>query len=336
MTYFIADIASCHDGSLDRAKELIKRCAEAGASCAKFQHFKAEKIVSDRGFKSLKIAHQAKWEKPVNEVYQDYSLNRNWNSILAETCKEAGIDFMTTPYDFEAVDQVYDLVPAYKIGSGDITYLQLIEYIAKKGKPVYLATGASTMEEVERAVSTVLEHNQQLCLLQCNTNYTGDEENFRYVNLNVLKAYALHWPGISLGLSDHTPGHSCVLGAVAFGVDKIEKHFTDDATRIGPDHAFAMEPQEWKAMVRAVQELELALGDGVKRVEANERESVIVQRRAIRLKWDMQGILEDGDLEALRPCPEGALTPAEWNEVVGRRLVHKKPKGRELYPEDLA
>jgi N-acetylneuraminate synthase len=339
VVYFIADIGANHDGSLDRAKELIKLCKESGANCAKFQHFKAKDIVSAYGFKSLGVgmAHQVSWEKPVHEVYEDYSINRDWNNALAESCRVVGIDFMTTPYDFEAADQVYDLVKGYKIGSGDITYLSLIEHISKKGKPVYLATGASTMEEVERAVETILKYNSQLCLLQCNTNYTGSLDNFRHVNLNVLKAYALHWPHLRLGLSDHTPGHSTALGAVALGATVIEKHFTDDKTRKGPDHKFAMMPHEWNYMILLVRELELAMGDGVKRVEANESESVIVQRRALRLKIDhcaRSKIFED-DIEALRPCPDGALTPAQLDEVIGRQLVQKLPSGREIYPENL-
>lgn len=337
MTYFIADIGANHDGFLVRANELIKLAKEAGADCAKFQHFRAKDIVSDRGFKALKIAHQAQWEKPVYQVYEDYSINRDWNQTLAETAKSVGIDFMTTPYDFDAVDEVYDLVPGYKIGSGDITYLQLIEYIAKKGKPVYLATGASTMEEVEKAVETILKYNKQLCLLQCNTNYTGDLENFRHVNLNVLKSYAVHWPDLRLGLSDHTPGHSTVLGAIALGATVIEKHFTDDKTRKGPDHKFAMMPHEWNYMIRLTRELEMAMGDGVKRVEENEKESSIVQRRALRLKSDHgRGTIGIEDLEALRPCPEGALTPSQLEEVVGRMLVQKLPAGRELYPENIS
>jgi sialic acid synthase SpsE len=343
MTYFIADIGANHDGELARAKDLIMRAKEVGADCAKFQHFQANKIVSEEGFKSLKIAHQAGWEKPVYQTYEDYSINRDWNQTLAETAKSVGIDFMTTPYDFEAVDQVYDLVKGYKIGSGDITYLPLIERIAEKGKPVYLATGASTMEEVERAVETVLLYNSQLCLLQCNTNYTGNtnytinRENFRCINLNVLRSYALHWPNLVLGLSDHTPGHATALGAVALGAKVIEKHLTDDNSRKGPDHKFAMIPGAWRMMVYNVNELELAMGDGVKRVEENEKESVIVQRRALRWKEDTDGspITED-QLEALRPCPEGALTPAQLEEVIGKRPVHGFPAGRELYPENLS
>lgn len=339
MTYFIADIGANHDGELERARELIKLAKEAGADCAKFQHFKAESIVSRQGFESIgKSAHQAAWEKPVYEVYQQYSINRDWNSILAETAKSVGIHFMTTPYDFEAVDQVFDLVSGYKIGSGDITYLPLIKHIACQWKPVYLATGASTMEEVEIAVKTVLRHNHQLTLLQCNTNYTGSLENFKHVNINVLRSYAIHWPHLTLGLSDHTPGHSSVLGAVALGASVVEKHFTDDNTRSGPDHAFALTHRSWKEMVKATWELEMAMGDGVKRVENNEDESVIVQRRALRLKSDCERghLLSPDDFEMLRPCPEGAYTPAQVNEVIGGALVQSLPAGRELYPENLA
>lgn len=336
--YFIADIASNHDGDLERAKKLIKLAKEAGAHCAKFQHFKAASIVSEHGFRALgKLSHQAGWEKPVYQTYEEYSIDRNWNQALADTAQEVGIDFMTTPYDFEAVDSVYDLVPAYKVGSGDITYLPLIEYIAKKGKRVYLATGASTMAEVEAAVDAVLKYNKTLCLMQCNTNYTGDIENFRHVNLNVLRSYALHWPKLTLGLSDHTPGHAAVLGALALGATVIEKHFTDDKRRRGPDHGFATTPSEWVEMVTAVEQLEMALGDGVKRVEENERESIIVQRRALRLREDygFEPITE-ADLVALRPCPDGAYTPAQLDEVLGKRPVQRLPAGRELYPENLS
>lgn len=192
------------------------------------------------------------------------------------------------------------------------------------------------MEEVEAAVKTVLSFNPQLCLLQCNTNYTGDLKNFLYINLNVLRSYALHWPTVVFGLSDHTPGHVTVLGAVALGANVIEKHFTDDPARKGPDHGFAMNPTAWAQMVADVRLLELSMGDGVKRVEANELESVIVQRRALRWKEDTYGspITED-QLEALRPCPEGALTPSHAGEVIGKHPVMGFPAGREIYPENL-
>ena len=339
-TYFVADIAANHDGDLQRAKDLIRLAKDAGVDAAKFQHFKAESIVSDYGFRSLggQMAHQAKWEKPVFEIYADYSLNRDWNHILAETARSVGIHWMTTPYDIEAVDSVVDLLPAFKIGSGDITWPQFISYVASKGKPVLLATGASTMTDVEAAVDAVLRRNRQLCLMQCNTNYTASLDNFGYVNLRVLQAYALHWPGLPLGLSDHTPGHATVLGAVTLGARVIEKHFTDDVTRKGPDHPFSMTPPAWRDMVDRTRELEYALGDGVKRIEGNEQDSAIVQRRALRLKADQPaGVAIQGDhLEALRPAPRSAFSPAQIGEVIGKRLVRPLVAGREIYAGDLA
>lgn len=338
-TYFIADIAANHDGDLQRAKDLIRLARDSGADAAKFQHFKAESIVSDYGFRSLggQMAHQAKWEKPVFEIYADYSINRDWNHALAETARSVGIHWMTTPYDIEAVDQVVDLLPAFKIGSGDITWPAFIRYVASKKKPILLATGAATMTDVEVAVEAVLRENRQLCLMQCNTNYTGSLENFRFVNLKVLQTFALHWPGMPLGLSDHTPGHATALGAVALGARTIEKHFTDDTARKGPDHPFSMTPSTWREMVGRTRELENAMGDGVKRIEPNEMDSSIVQRRCLRLKTDLPAgtILEAKHIEALRPAPRAAFTPAQIDLAVGKRLRRAMPAGCEIGGADL-
>jgi N-acetylneuraminate synthase len=339
LTYFIADIAANHDGDLSRAKDLIWRAKEAGADCAKFQHFLADKIVSSVGFSSMggKISHQSNWDKSVVEVYEEYHTRREWTAELVETCRQAEIDFMTTPYDLEAIDTLTPVVPAFKIGSGDITYHELVEHVACIGKPIFLATGASTVEEVIDAVELILSHNEMLCLMQCNTNYTGDKDNFQYVNLNVLRAFSLRWPGLILGLSDHTPGYSAVIGAVALGARVIEKHFTDDSNRVGPDHGFALDPVKWRAMVTAAREVEQALGDGVKRVEANELETVVIQRRALRLKDDLAAgaVIEDHHLEALRPCPKEACSPNYLHRVVGRRLVRDKKAGEAILWKDL-
>ena len=188
----------------------------------------------------------------------------------------------------ELVDHLKDYVPAYKIGSGDITWLEILEAIARTLKPLFLATGASDMREVDVAVKTILQHNTKLCLMQCNTNYTGDIKNFNYVNLNVLKEFKNKYPDLILGLSDHTPGLSTTLGAVALGARVIEKHFTDNNNRLGPDHVFSMNPQSWRDMVDRTRELELSLGKSIKQVEENERETVIVQRRSIRVNKDLK------------------------------------------------
>lgn len=338
-TYFIADIASNHDGDLERAKELISLAKEAGADAVKFQHFKAAKIVSDYGFKQLgnRVSHQATWEKTVYQVYEQYEYHREWNRELVQGAKKAGIHFMTTPYDWDALDLLDPFVPAFKIGSGDITWIDFIQAVAKKGKPVILATGASTMEDVERAVEAILAYNYQLILLQCNTNYTGNLENFRYLNLRVLQTYSHKYPHLLRGLSDHTPGHAAVLGAITLGARVIEKHFTDDNGRAGPDHAFAMNPQSWREMIQRSRELELALGDGHKIIEKNELETAIVQRRCLRLKQSMGAgeKLERDDLEALRPAPPQALEPFSLPDVVGKILAIPKQAGDALYKTDL-
>ena len=200
-----------------------------------------------------------------------------------------------------------------------------------------LATGASTLEDVERAVNAILGHNRSLVLLQCNTNYTGDPRNFAYVNLNVLRTFADRWPGLLLGLSDHTPGHSAVLGAVTMGARVIEKHFTDDRGRDGPDHAFSLDGPAWREMVDRTRELELALGDGVKRVEENESETVILQRRSIRVARDLRAgsRLSADDLEVLRPAPAGALPPYALDQAVGHTLRVPKLAGDALTSSDL-
>ena len=338
-TYFIADIAANHDGDLERAKDLIWLAKEAGADAAKFQHFKADTIVSDRGFRTIgsQQAHQSSWRKSVYEVYREASVDLGWTLALKETCDKAGICFFTSPYDFDLVDAVDPYVPAYKIGSGDITWIDIICHIASKGKPYILATGASTMDEVDRAVQAVLPVNQKLALLQCNTNYTGNLENFRYIQLNVLRCYRAMYPAMVLGLSDHTPGHSCVLGAVALGARIIEKHFTEDSSREGPDHRFSMDPLSWRDMVDRTRELEYALGNGIKRVEQNEKETVIVQRRSLRLRSDLLAghVIRHHDLIPLRPCPQNAVSPAELNLVIGRTLRRFKQKGEHLEFLDL-
>ena len=323
-TYFIADIAANHDGDMERVKSLIYLAAEAGADAAKFQHFKAETIVSDHGFKNLsgQQSHQTKWKKSVFEVYKDASVSLEWTEALKETCGKAGIAFFTSPYDKDLVDHVDPYLPAYKIGSGDITWIEMIEYIASKQKPYILATGASTFEDVHRAVSAGLTINPMLCLMQCNTNYTASLENFKYIQLNVLKVYRAMYPELVLGLSDHTPGHATVLGAVTLGARMIEKHFTDDVKRIGPDHAFSMDQQSWRDMVDRTRELENALGVGIKQVEENEKETVVLQRRAIRMgiNLDAGSILRRDHLTVLRPCPADGLPPFEIERLIGQRI----------------
>lgn len=337
--YFIADIGANHDGDLERAKDLIYLAKEAGADAAKFQHFLAQEIVSDHGFKSLgqKSSHQSRWQRSVYETYKHYETNRQWTDELVETCQRANIDFMTTPYDLDAIKLFAPIVPAFKIGSGDITWIDAIIRIAEYQKPVLLATGASSMDDVERAAEAILSVNTNIVVMQCNTNYTADLENFKYINLNVIRTFNEKWPGIITGLSDHTLGHTTVLGAIALGAKVIEKHFTDDNNREGPDHFFAMNPKTWRTMVDMAREMEISLGDGIKRVEDNEKETSILQRRCIRLRnaKNAGDILTSEDLTFLRPAPIDSIPPFMMKKILNKRIRRNIKSGEHININDV-
>ena len=339
-TYFIADIAANHDGSLERAKYLIRLAKKAGADAAKFQNFRAPRIVSDFGFRSLggQVSHQASWNKSVVDVYADASIPFEWSPELKAVCDEVGIDYFSSPYDFDATDFLDPFVPAYKIGSGEISWPEAIERIARKGKPVLLATGAATIGEVQMAVHTILALNPQLVLMQCNTNYTASPENFDHIHLRVLNTYRSMFPQVILGLSDHSSGHAAVLGAVALGAHVVEKHFTDDNAREGPDHHFAMDPDGWADMVENTRQLERALGSGDKFVAGNEQETVIVQRRCLRAGRAIQAgeIFTREMIDVLRPSTPGAIQPYDISQVVGKRALIDLAAGQELRWTQLA
>ena len=338
-TYFIADIAANHDGNLDKALELINKSAEAGADAAKFQHFSAETIVSDYGFKSLgsQKSHQAKWNKSVFEVYKDASIPLEWTKKLKKECENNKIEFLTSPYSIELVDFVNPYLEAFKIGSGDITWHEIINHIASKGKPYIIATGASNNQDVDEIISKVTKINKQICVMQCNTNYTASENNFRFINLKYLTNLRVKYPKLILGLSDHTHGHSTVLGAITLGAKVVEKHFTLSNKLDGPDHKFSMTPKTWKDMIDRSRELEMSLGNGEKKIEENELETVVLQRRSIRTNQSLNKnhILKRSDLITLRPCPTNAIDPRNLDKVLGKKINKDLPKHEILKWEDL-
>jgi sialic acid synthase SpsE len=337
--YFIADIAANHDGDLNRAFKLIELAKEAGADAVKFQNFQADKIVSKKGFETLqgKFSHQASWKKSVYEIYKDASIPFDWTQKLKEKCDEVGIEYFTSPYDFESIDYVDKYVHVYKVGSGDITWLEIIEYIAKKNKPVMIAAGASNLSDVTRAMDILEKYTKDLVLMQCNTNYTNNPENFKYINLRVLNLFKEKYPNTILGLSDHTQGHATVLGAVALGSRVFEKHFTDDNLREGPDHKFAMNPKSWREMVDRANEVYSALGDGQKRIEDNEKDTIMLQRRCLRFvkNFSKGHVLTKDDLFPLRPIPNDGLEPYKINEVIGKKINRDVESGDYVKQQDI-
>ncbi len=250
--------------------------------------------------------------------------------------KKKKIDFFTAAYSKDLVDRVNKFVPAYKIGSGDITDHEIIAAIAKKKKPVFMATGAANSKEVDLAVKKVKKYNRNLCLMQCNTNYTGERINFKYLNLNVLEEYRKKYKVIT-GLSDHTPGDLSVIAAVALGARVIEKHFTDDNSREGPDHYFSMNPLTWKKMVDKVRDVESMLGDGRKKIEINEKKTFILQRRAVMLNKDMdKGTkIKKNDLVFLRPNIKNGFQPYNYDRLIGKKLTKVKHKYEAILKKDI-
>lgn len=338
-TYFIADIAANHDGDLERAKMLIHLASQAGADAAKFQNFRAPKIVSDYGFTHMdsQVSHQAAWSKPVFQVYTEASIPFEWTPILKETCDAAHIEFFSAPYDFEAIDMLDQYVQMYKAGSGEIDWIEALERMASKGKPFFVATGASDIGEVQHAVHTILKINPQLVLMQCNTNYTASPKNYDHLHVNVLKTYATMFPNVILGLSDHTHALAPVLAAVTLGARVIERHFTDSNEREGPDHKFAMNPQKWAYMVEETRLLERSLGSPDKFVAENEFETAIIQRRCLRASREILAgeVFSRDMIDVLRPATPGAIKPDEISLVLGKRAVVNLPFGKELRWTDL-
>ena len=263
--------------------------------------------------------------KSVFQVYSEASIPFEWTPILKEDCDEVGIDFFSAPYDFEAIDMLDQYVQMYKAGSGEIDWIEALERMASKGKPFFVATGASDIGEVQRAVHAILKINQQLVLMQCNTNYTASPDNYDHLHLNVLKTYASMFPDVILGLSDHTHALAPVLGAVTLGARVIERHFTDSNDREGPDHKFAMNPQNWATMVEETRLLERSLGSADKFVAGNEVETAIIQRRCLRAARDIKAgeVLHPRDDRCPAPCHAWRDQAArdrrsDWQAGIGR------------------
>ena len=318
--YIIAEIGSNFDGSLVKAKKLIKLAKQSGADAVKFQSFTAEGLIVNDGF-DQKTAFQAKWKHSVWDTYKKAEFPRQWHKELNEFSKKIGIHFFTSPWDFEAVDMLDELnPPAIKIGSGDITYLEILKYIGSKNKPVILATGASTMKEVEKAVKTIKSTgNHKIILLHSVTQYPSLIEE---ANLLVLKKLRDKFQ-LNVGYSDHSPGLIVPLASVTLGAKIIEKHFTDDPNLTGPDHPHSMNPKSFADMVNNIRLLEKSLGNGIKKVENSEKQTRIIQRRGI---WTVKSIekgekFTENNLKVLRPAV--GISAEKYNFIIGKKSKKK-------------
>ncbi|MDD5290981.1 MAG: N-acetylneuraminate synthase family protein [Patescibacteria group bacterium] len=332
--FIMADIGANFDGDLEKAKKLALAIKEAGGDVVKIQSFLAPKIVSGKGFASMQLKGvHGSWGRPVDEIFKEVEFPREWHKEFFEYCKEIGIMASSAPYDFAAVDLMDELgVDFYKIGSGDITWHEMLEYIAKKNKPMILATGASTLEEVDEAIAVIERTgNKNLILLQCITNYPSKIES---ANINVLKTYQDRY-NIITGYSDHAPTDIVPLGAVALGAKVIEKHFTLNKKDKGPDHSHSMEPQEFAQMVKRIRQLESAMGGGEKNIVEEEAETVIVQRRSLYANSKIAKGEEITLNNIIELRPALGILPKFKLAIVGRKARRNIEAGEPLSWEDI-
>ncbi len=323
--YIIAEIGSNFNGSLEKARELVDLAIGAGANAVKFQSFIAGKIICREAFENLSMSFQAKWKKPVWKVYQDAEFPREWHEELMDYCKKKGTTFFSSPYDKEAVDLLDELgCECFKLGSGEISNPEFLDYVASKGKPIMLACGATNLSEIEEAVNIIRKRGiQDLALLQCITNYPSpiSQANVRAM-LTIQQAFQT-----IIGYSDHTLGDMVVCTAVALGAKIIEKHFTFDKKSEGPDHPHAMDVPEFTAMVKHIREVEACLGSYTKEVVEAEKETVFLQRRSLFAAKDIQAgtkITEDM-ISILRP--QAGLLPKYKKDVIGLHVNKDVKKG---------
>jgi N-acetylneuraminate synthase len=318
--YTIAEIGSNFDRSLAKAKRLIDLAIESGADAVKFQSFKAENLVNDDCFKNLKIGYQLNWDKSVFDVYKNAEFPVEFHKDIFDYCQSKKIEFFSAPYDKESVDFLDKLgVKVFKIGSGDITWLENIEYIAKKNKPILLATGASDVFQIDRAMKVIRSAgNNQIVLMQCVTNYPA---SFNEINLKVLPMFREKFDCL-VGYSDHSPGTSVAIGTVAMGGCVIEKHFTDDKSQHGPDHSFAMDPKDFRKMVDDIRHMEKILGKPQKIIYDEEKPQYVSMKRGLKAKISVAKgtILKREHINVLRPCQENTVPADKLNEVLGKTL----------------
>lgn len=321
--FVIAEAGVNHNGDLALAKRLIDAAHAAGADAVKFQTFKAERLVTAAASKAAYQARTGSAAESQLAMLQRLELSPGMHVELQAHCQATGILFLSTPFEEVSADLLDQLgLPLFKIPSGEITNLPFLAYLARKGRPLILSTGMSTLGEVEAAVTTIAAAGQPpLALLHCVTQYPAPVAE---INLRAMATLAAAF-GLPVGYSDHTTGTHISLAAVALGACIIEKHFTLDRTLPGPDHAASLEPVELHALASAIRDVEAALGDGRKRPMPCEAECARVARKSLVAAHDLQAgaRLSASDMAIKRPGT--GLAPALGAHLLGLTLACDLP-----------
>ncbi len=330
--YIIAEAGVNHNGRMALARKLVDAAHTAGADAVKFQCFRADLLAQEGLAKETYQIETSGGRETQYEMLKRLELSRPQLSGLKEYARARGIEFLCTPYDPESADFLDNLgIPLFKIGSGELTDTPFLEYVARKGRPVILSTGASTLDEVKEAVKAVRSVNSSLTLLHCTSNYPAAPGDVNLLAMLTLKR-EFECP---VGYSDHTPGIAVAAAAAALGARVIEKHFTLDRGLPGPDHKASLEPGDFARMVAAVREVEAALGSAEKKPCACEQETILMGRRSILARIPIRSgqIITPQMLVAKRPGI--GIPPKEMPRLIGRRAVRDIVRVALLSWEDL-
>lgn len=318
-TFIIVEAGVNHNGNIEIAKKLVDAAIEANADAIKFQTFKSENLVS-------KFAQKAQYQKNNTgsnetqlEMIKKLELSFDEFIELSNYCKERGILFLSTAFDFESMDFLYNLgMKIWKIPSGEITNLPYLEKIASFKLPIILSTGMSTMEDVENALN-ILKNNgvHDITVLHCTTEYPTP---FEHVNLKAMETIKNKF-NIKVGYSDHTKGIEVPIAAVAMGALVIEKHFTLDKKMKGPDHKASLEPDELKVMIKYIRNIEKVLGNGIKAPSKSEIKNMKIARKSIVAKCDIKKgeVFTEGNISVKRPG--NGISPMNWYKVLGKIAI---------------
>ena len=317
----IAEAGVNHNGDLDTARQLVAAAAAAGADIVKFQTFSARKLVTAGAAKAAyQIATTGKDEGQLDMI-RKLELSRQDHEMLIEECRRHGIRFFSTAFDTDSFDMLLDMgLDQVKVPSGELTNLPLLRHMTRHGLPVMLSTGMATLGDVEAALE-VIERNgtprHRITVLHCTTEYPAPMED---VNLRAMVSMKAAF-GVQVGYSDHTPGIEIPMAAVALGATIIEKHFTLDCNLPGPDHKASLEPDRFKAMVEAIRNVEIALGDGIKRPSASELKNKPIARKSLVAARHIRAgeRFSAENLAAKRPGT--GISPMQWDAVIGRVAV---------------
>jgi N,N'-diacetyllegionaminate synthase len=316
-TIIIAEAGVNHNGSINLAKKMIDIAEVSGVDYVKFQTFKTELCISKHAIKAEYQIQESKIKDETQfEMVKKLELSNAAHEELIEYCKLKNVKFLSTAFDFESIEFLKDKLDFYKIPSGEITNLPYLEKVAKLGLSVVMSTGMANMQEVKEAFSVLLKNGlkkEDITILHCNTEYPTPMED---VNLTAMLSIEKEL-GVKIGYSDHTLGIEVPIAAVAMGATVIEKHFTLDRNMEGPDHKASLEPGELTAMVTAIRNIELALGDGIKKPSKSEQKNILIARKSIVAIDDIKkgDIFTEENISVKRPG--NGISAMKWHDVLG-------------------